>query len=48
MKDIEKRKEIAKKLEDIDEEFDKEKDKEYFSKKYEEYNTYDEDLKQFF
>lgn len=59
LKDIEKRKEIAKKLKDIkdiDEEFDKEKDKEYFSKKhkeyfskkYEEYNTYDEDLKQFF
>ena len=48
LKDIEKRKEIAEKLKDIYKEFDKEKDKEYFSKKYEEYNTYDEDLKQFF
>lgn len=48
LKDIERRKEIAKKLKDIYKEFDKEKDKEYFSKKYEEYNTYDEDLKQFF
>ncbi|MDY3672564.1 MAG: hypothetical protein SO038_04585, partial [Campylobacter sp.] len=48
LKDIERRKEIAEKLKDIYKEFDKEKDKEYFSKKYEEYNTYDEDLKQFF
>lgn len=48
LKDIEKRKEIAEKLKDIYKEFDKEKDKEYFSKKYEEYNTYNEDLKQFF